>query len=112
MLDRRCWDDLTNTPLVLLPPATLEKCGDGMLDYEELLALASKKGRRGSASRILSKIKEKVRAPLVADACPLSSVLPVRLPLVAVIETLRTATKRRERLPARVVRCVVKHKDK
>eukprot|EP00903_Cladosiphon_okamuranus_P008645 g8289.t1 len=35
------------------------KGGDGMLDYEELLALASRKGKRGSASRILSKTKGK-----------------------------------------------------
>lgn len=38
----------------------MEQGGDGMLDYEELLALASRKERRGSASGILSKLKEKV----------------------------------------------------
>lgn len=42
-----------------------------MLDYEELLAFASRDGRRGSANGILSKLKEKVRERLadVSSRC-------------------------------------------
>lgn len=59
-----------------------------MLDYEELLALASKKARRGSASRLLSKIKEKVRVRLATHH--FCSIPPCRPLESAVVTPSRT----------------------